>query len=255
MVVAAEHRFTSRRAPEVEGIDRVEVQDVDAEQALLACVMFQPEALDELGQFTEDFFYVSKHGILFEVMRSLWAKNVKPDLITLASELHRQGKLEVVGGKLFLSGLMSHHMSSAHLMDYANTVSEKYVARQMMKAGRQIVELATEEQLPIEERLDRAQEMVYRLGDTEQVNHAIAAPDACIQLLEMLESGKTQKIKGAGFDELFSYTGGIAPGQLHVAIGQTGMAKSHFGVAMAMSYAPSYPVFCLTVEMDESDCG
>lgn len=251
MVVAAEHRFTARRGTEVEGIDRVEVQDIDAEQALLACVLFQAEVLDELDHISAESFYVSKHGILFEVMRSLWAKSVKPDLITLASELQRQGKLEVIGGKLFLSELMSHHMSSAHLMDYARTVSEKQIARQMMKAGRQLVDLATEEQLSIEERLDRAQEMVYRLGDSDQVDHAVSAPDACDKVLKVLESGKSNNIKGAGFEELFYYTGGIVPGQLQVAIGQTGMAKSHFGVAMAMSYAPKHPVMCITVEMDE----
>lgn len=251
MVVAAEHRFSARRSPDHESLDQVELQDVDAEQALLSCVLFQAEILDELDHIAPEAFYVSKHGILFEVMRSMWAKGVKPDLISLSSELQRQGKLEVIGGKLFLSGLMSNHMSSAHVLDYAKTVSDKYIGRQMMKAGRQLVDLATDETLSVEERLDRAQEMVYRLGDTEQVNHAIASPDACIQLMEMLESGKAKKIKGSGFDELFSYTGGIAPGQLHVAIGQTGMAKSHFGVAMAMSYAPKHPVFCLTVEMDE----
>ena len=232
---------------------QLEPQDVEAEQGLLACVLSQPEILDELDFLKDDAFYVSKHGILMEVCRSLWNQSAKPDLITVADELTKRGKLELVGGKKFLSDLMLNHFGSAYWLDYARSIAEKHLSRQMIRAGRRIAQLGIETATPIVERIDEAQQVVYELGDVEEINHAKPAEDVCIQVMDRLERGVPGSLVGRGFEELYAVTGGIAPGELHVTIGETGMAKSHFGIAQAVSYAPTEPVLCVTVEMTEDE--
>jgi len=228
---------------------QLEPQDVEAEQGLLACILCQPEILDELDFLSSEAFYVSKHGILMETFRRLWSQSAKPDLITVADELTKTNKLELIGGKKFLAELMLNQLSSAHWLDYAKSIAEKHLSRQMIRAGRRIAQLGIETSTPIIERIDEAQQVVYDLGNVEEINHALPACEVCVQVMDRIERGGAGNIVGHGFEELYAVTSGIAPGQLHVTIGETGMGKSHFGIAQAISYAPLVPVLCVTVEM------
>jgi replicative DNA helicase len=245
--------IASPRPIAISPADRVEPNAIEAEVSLLFCLLCDGDLMDEVGWLRPEHFYTSQHRLIFEAMQSLWSRNVRPDLLTLANELIQRKTLELVGGKLYLKQLLLAGYTAADWEDHADLVKSAYLSRRMLSASNQIGMLAHAAAQPIEERLDQAQQLVYNIADLQDTQHAMPSPDVCIKVMERLESGKSSALKGVGFDKLFRVTGGIIPGHLHVAIGETNMGKSHFGAAMAMAYAPICPVMVVTVEMDEDE--
>lgn len=235
--------------------ERPEPHALEAEWSLLGCILLHPALLDELDALEPRAFYVRAHGDLFEAMRDLWRESVHPDLITLATELERRRKLEPIGGRLKLMELMDTAPASPIGWDhYANLIREKHLARKLISAGNNIGLLAHAEALPIDQRIDQAQQMVYDVaeGSTEEP-HAAHVSDVLLRVMERLDQGQPQGTKGRSFFDLNTLTGGIFPGHLMVAAGSTGTGKTHFGIAQALDYADRYPVLFISCEMTEEE--
>jgi replicative DNA helicase len=235
--------------------DRLEPQAISAEIALLGCILLQPEILDDIEAIPAAAFYARAHGVILEAMRRLWRDSTPPDLITLDSELSRANELEAVGGRKAIADLMDAAPVSSHGWEhYAALIREKHLARQLIRAGRHMGQLAHKEETPIEERIDQAQQMVYDLSEgSVQEPHAIHVSDVLTRIMERLDSGRPQGTKGSSFYDLNSLTGGIFPGHLMVCAASTGTGKTHFGLAQALDYADRFPVLFISCEMTEEE--
>jgi replicative DNA helicase len=232
--------------------DRLPPSDEEAEELLLAALFNTPSLFDEIDQSSlVNDFSTTANSVLFSTMAEMWGNGIKPDMGSLLSTLRSTNKVDVIGGPGRIVLLMESAILAYDWQFSLNIVKEKALARRIIKAGTEISKLGFDQSVKAQERLDKAQQIVYDLNESDEgVNHAIPSVDACDIVIERLYSGKQGNIIGHGFGQLYAVTGGIRPGHLHVAIGETSMGKSHFGVAMAVSYAPIVPVMVVTVEMD-----
>lgn len=233
--------------------DQLEPHSIDAELGLLASILLQPAAMDELEAVAPSDFYLSCHALMFSAYRDLWRQGINPDIATVSSRLIELGQLETVGGKTMLRTLMDQEVSSANTLSYAAIVQQKSIARQLIAAAREVRSLALDEVRPITERVDTAQHVVYAIGTGREEDRSKAVSECCADVLDFIDQGKSAGIKGRQFRQLNELTGGIFPGHLHVCIAETGGGKSHFGLAQALDYASQLPVLLISCEMNRDE--
>ena len=233
--------------------DQLEPHSVDAELGLLASILLQPTVMDEVEALAPSDFYLSPHAILFSACRDLWRQGISPDVATLSSRLLELKQFELVGGKNILRTLMEAEFTSVNALSYAAVVRQKSIARQLITASREVRSLATDEARPIAERVDSAQHLVYAIGSGRDEDRSKSIGECCGDVLDFIDQGKSQGLKGRWFGRLNDLTGGIFPGHLHVCIAETGGGKSHFGLAQALDYAASMPVLLISCEMNRDE--
>lgn len=236
--------------------DKLVPFDVETESALLACLLINPDLLDELEGYPSEAFYLTKHRLLFEAMQALWRRNVRPDMMTVAAHLQTEKRLEDMGGRMWLMELFESRHSVIGWSDYSRILHDKHQTRQLISASNQIGQIAFAEAMSIEMRIDRAQQLVYEISETtDATHHASHVADVLTKTLERLDTGKPQGIRGTSgkFKTLYDLTGGIFPSHLHVAAAETRTGKTHFGLAQALDYASLFPVLFISCEMTEEE--
>jgi len=76
-------------------LEKVPPQNIEAEKALLGCMLIDEEARIKVFETVKkDFFYTPAHQQIFSSMVKLFERNERCDLITLTNQLKLDGKLE-----------------------------------------------------------------------------------------------------------------------------------------------------------------
>ena len=111
--------------------DRLPPHSVEAEQGVLGCILLDPQKLEEVqGRFgADDVFYDLRHLEIYRAMEGLKREGIGIDTITLGDRLRSFGKLDAIGGGMFLSSLPDGVPSKENVGFYVNVVWEKYLAR------------------------------------------------------------------------------------------------------------------------------
>ena len=119
---------------------QVPPHSTDAERSVLGGMLIDGGALElALEQLREEDFYLPAHQAIFSGMREIRSAGGAVDLVTLSNALERHGKLEMVGGALYLSELMGFVPTAANAQEYIGIVEEKSVRRLLIRAGGEII--------------------------------------------------------------------------------------------------------------------
>ncbi len=109
---------------------RVPPQDVEAEMAVLAGCLINPDIIPQVqGILTLDDFYRESHKHIFEALCTL---GKGADIITLEAKLKSAGKLDEIGGMGYLAELTGFMSTSAGWRAHAEIVKEKSQRRQVI---------------------------------------------------------------------------------------------------------------------------
>jgi len=118
---------------------------IEAEESLLGCILIDPSVLDIVRpQLTTNDFYREAHRLIYDAILHLADRRVEADLVTLADELTRRGKLEDVGGFVAISSLLNIVPTTRNAEHYAHIIIQKAMARQLAQVAIQIAALAQE---------------------------------------------------------------------------------------------------------------
>jgi replicative DNA helicase len=115
----------------------IPAQAVEAEQAALGSMMLEREAIDTALEMhlTPEQFYQEKHR---QIMRGIIAlvHDFEPvDLITVGTWLTNHGQLDVIGGTLYLTTLMSNAPTAAGMRWYTEKVQTAAKLRAIQRLG------------------------------------------------------------------------------------------------------------------------
>ena len=92
--------------------------DTEAEESVLGSILIDGECLTRLAPLLkEGDFYRERNQLCFDAALSLFQRDQAVDQITLAGELSRTEKLDLVGGMAYLSHLVSITPTSVHAED------------------------------------------------------------------------------------------------------------------------------------------
>lgn len=110
--------------------------DLDAERCVLASVMLDANAFDDIHPHIPlpDRFYADAHRKMYAGILCLSQAGKPADPVTLADELQGHGALEDVGGPAYLLQVMEAVPHTGHAEYYARIVKEKWRQRSLIDA-------------------------------------------------------------------------------------------------------------------------
>lgn len=216
---------------------------IEAEQACLGACLIDPDAFDRVSEILtgpEDF-YRESHQDIYAAFCHLAERDHNIDLITVSNILRSRGKLEACGGAAYLDGLIQAVQTSAHVSAYARIVADRATERRLQHAGSRIVQLALEGEEEVRVKVDRAEEMIFAVGDrrrqTELQQIKPALQDTFDALYERFRNPSPVTGVPTGFDELDELTGGLQPANLVIVAARPSMGKTAFCLSIAQNAA------------------
>ena len=210
----------------------------DAERSVLGGMLIEANALElAIEQLHEEDFYLPTHQAIFAAMRDIRNAGGAVDLVTLSNELERHGKLDMVGGPLYLSELMSFVPTAVNTQEYISIVEEKSVRRLLIRAGGDIARDAQNDGGELEDALNGAERRIYDItmrksADTLRPIEQVV-PEAFNEISELMERKGTITGVSTGFTELNRMTNGFQKSDLIIIAARPAMGKTAFALNIA----------------------
>ncbi|MBW4559211.1 MAG: replicative DNA helicase [Trichormus sp. ATA11-4-KO1] len=232
------------------GNDRLPPQNIEAEEAILGGIMLDPEAISRIcDRLIPEAFYITAHKDIYQAALRLFSQGKPTDLLTITNWLADHDLLTRIGGRNKLATLVDRTVSAVNIDALAGLVMEKYLRRQLIKAGNEIVHLGyeTQKELPIV--LDQAEQKVFQLSNQTLTSNTEHNSTINIAAYEELDSDNP--IYPTGLHELDNLMLGFEDGTLTIVGGRPSMGKSFIALflALQMILLHDLPVAIFSLEM------
>ena len=234
---------------------KIPPQSVDLEEVVLGAMMIDKKGVDEVIDILHpDVFYKDAHRHIYEAIFKLFETSEPVDLLTVSTQLKKDGKLEVVGGDFYLIKLTQKVASSAHIEFHARIILQKYIQRSLIKISNEIIEDAYNEATDVFDLLDNAESKLYDVTQGNLKRSAETAQNLVIQAKKRIEEiANKEGLSGipSGFDKVDKLTSGWQPSDLIIIAARPGMGKTALTLSMARNMAVNnnVPVAFFSCEM------
>jgi len=239
-------------------LEKIPPQNIEAEMAVLGSMLIEEDALPlAIEILDKDCFYKDSHRKVFEAILNLFDSNKAVDLITISDELKRNNLLVDIGGASFLTELVNSVPTAANVGHYARIVKEKSILRSLINNGTEIVSLAYESEGNVDEVLDKAERLIFEIGENKKETTFILLKEAIKDSIDTIDKlyQKKAHITGiaTGFIDFDQRTSGLQSSDLIVVAGRPSMGKSAFalGIAEYAGVVEKIPVAFFSLEMSK----
>jgi replicative DNA helicase len=239
-------------------LDRIPPQALDAEQAVLGCMMLDVtrssvEVVRDI--LTPHDFYREAHRRIYEAICNLDDQDEPVDLLTVAQELERLGHLELAGGKPYLVACREAVPAVSRAASYAQRVQNAAILRRLIDAGGQIIGMAYEQEEPVEQIVDEAERLVFAVGQRRSQQYFTLLKPLLFEAWQQAEKANEtkQRVTGleTGLTQLDDMTSGLQPSDLIIVAGRPSMGKTSFAlnIGVESSARSGKPIAIFSLEM------
>jgi replicative DNA helicase len=234
---------------------KIPPQAVDLEQVVLGAMMIDRKGVDEvIEKLNGETFYKETHQYIFEAIKTLFQSSEAVDLLTVSSQLKKDGNLELVGGDYYLIQLTQKVSSSAHIEFHARIIIQKFIQRSLIQLSKEIIENAFDETTDVFDLLDEAETKLYDVTQGNIKESSKTAQDLVIEAKKRIEEISNQEgLSGvpSGYDKIDQLTSGWQPSDLIIIAARPGMGKTALTLSMARNIAvgQNIPVAFFSLEM------
>lgn len=220
---------------------------IEAEQALLGALMIDNATAAEIDGLNDSHFGEPLHSRIFRAIMDAVERKVRADPITLAPVLAHEPAFLEVGGIRYLADLVDRAPPASHVQDYAKSVSDAGIRRDLIQLGNDITVLGREPgKRSGFECLAAVRTELEKLeaGATPTEHSMVNATEAAAQAVQtMHELAKTGKRRGrmTGLRCVDRRLGGLRQGALIVVGGRPSMGKTSLARAIAHGAAVKNP--------------
>ena len=151
-------------------VAKVMPNNLEVEQAVLGCVLIDPEVSVNIISKVHDYdFYSETHKAIYRAIVKLYDANVTIDILTLTDELEKEGVLASVGGVSYLTTLTNAVPSAANHENYVAILRKNSTLRQLIEACGQVIEKAYNSE-DGDACLALAEKNIYDIGESGQTS-------------------------------------------------------------------------------------
>ena len=234
----------------------IQPQHLESEQSLLGAMMLSKDAVSiVIGKLTSSSFYKPSHGIIFDVIVELYNKNEPIDLITVSNALKKLNKLTDIGGRSYLIDLTDTVPTASNADYYASIIFEKFLLRQLISTGSDIIKDAYDEGNEPKDVLNDAQRAIMELSKQGTKDNFVHLKEAVNTVFEKIQTTNLSddKLLGvpSGYPDLDDMTSGFQPGDLVILAARPSMGKTTLALNFAQFLAiqKKEPVAVFSCEM------
>ena len=230
-------------------------QIIEAEEAILGGILLDPEAMVRVADtLTKDAFYVLAHQEIYHAAMVLHGQGKPTDLISVSTWLADRNVLEKIGGTTKLAQLLNRTVSAANVDRLATLVMDKYVRRQLISAGHEIVDLGYDTAAELEKVLDESEQKIFRLTQERPQQGLVPISETIVHTFTEIENLHQEiSLPGipSGFYDLDAMTSGFSRSDLIIIAGRPSMGKTSFCLNIAANIAreQKLPVAIFSLEM------
>lgn len=231
---------------------------LEAEQALLGCIILDPKIQTEVAGFlSEEDFFESSHKLIFAAISEIIKSNRTVDIITLTDMLEKQGNLKNAGDISYITGLTDIIPSSANYGTYLSMVRRDSMLRRLIGGAAKIIDECVESQ-DEKNSLALAEKTVYDISndaDTSEIYKISSViPDVMTKLDELAkDSSKFRGIR-TGYRGLDYLLNGFHGSDLMILAARPAMGKTSLAMNLVENIAlsgKSCAVFSLEMSKEQ----
>ncbi len=226
----------------------------EAEQAVLGALLMDPESYIDLPSLDAQDFYFRPHRIIYDAVCGLYEQGQPVDPIQVGHVLERSGDLNEIGGRAYLSELMSAVTTTTSVRHHAELVKECSARNRLQSISVSLPEkVASDTDVSevissVRDDLDRIEESAWGVE-----SEVITGAEALQMEAEDRERIKSGQLPGfpSGFNQLDAAVGGIEPEGTTIIAAQQESGKTTMALNMAIHHAKdlNLKVGYITVEM------
>jgi replicative DNA helicase len=229
--------------------------DLEAEMGVLGSILLLPDVCDEVASLRADDFYDDANRKIYHNMREMHDAGEKIDITLLVSRLRTSGDYEKIGGAAYLARLSSAVPNAAHVVFYADIVSEKAVFRKLIESSTEILRDAYDQASSAKELVSQAEQKVFSIMDGRSKQSVQSISDVLHQAMDRMEARLRDDYVDGGaqtgisrFDEM---TGGLHNGELIILAARPSMGKTALAMNIGEHVAieQNSPVLFVSLEM------
>jgi replicative DNA helicase len=236
---------------------KIPPQNLAAEQSVIGSMLLDKNAVVRVIELLNpESFYRDAHRFIYESILDLFDRGEPIDLVTVTEALRKAGKLDGVGGAVYVADLINSVPTSANIEHYAKIVEEKYVLRRLIEAGTQVVSRAFSDPEDVNQVLDDAEKNIFDIA-LKRSREGFHKIDSVIKsVLDKLDSlHKKESMTGtpSGYPDLDQLTGGFQNSDLIIIAARPSVGKTAFAlnIAQLVSIKHNLPVAIFSLEMSK----
>ena len=238
--------------------DKIPPQNLATEQSVIGSILLDENAVVRaIDILRPDSFYRDAHRFIFEAAIELFDRGEPIDLVTVTETLRKSGKLDAVGGSVYVADLLNSVPTAANVEYYAKIVEEKAVLRRLIEAGTRIVGDAFNDPENVDRVLDDAESSIFDIAMKREREGFHKIESVIKRVLDKIDSlyGKKEAITGTttGFPDLDQLTAGFQNSDLIIIAARPSVGKTAFALNIAQEVAIRHkiPVAIFSLEMSK----
>lgn len=239
-------------------IMRMLPNDVEAEQAVLGCMIIDKDAAGSAFEVIKaEDFYREDNKEVFSAIFDLFEASKPIDTLSIKEQLRLRGTLDAVGGIAYIAELSSKVPTSANIEYYAKIVEEKSILRKLIHSSTDIVNMGYNANEEVQVIVDTAEKKIFDIVQKRNVKGFTPIKNILVDNFEKLEELYNQKgfLTGLsyGFTDLDMKTAGLHNSDLILIAARPAMGKTAFALNIALHVAvhDKVPVAIFSLEMSK----
>jgi replicative DNA helicase len=227
---------------------RILPHNLEAEQGLLGALLVDNRAFEKIGDFLRSrHFFMPAHQRIFDSILTLTERGQTASPVTLKNYFEKDEDLKDVGGAAYLVDLAASVISVINVLDYARTIYELHMRRELITLGEDIVNDSFSHTLESDSQdtIEQAESKLFELAESGEVKSGfVTLRDSVLTAIELAE--KAYKTDGhvtgvtSGLIDMDKKLGGFQKSDLLILAGRPSMGKTALAVNLAFNAAKAY---------------
>lgn len=234
--------------PEPDATYRVLPHNLEAEQGFLGTLLIDNRAYEKIGDFLKaQHFFAPAHQRIYQAIQILIDRGQTASPVTLKSYFEKDQDLEHVGGAAYLADLAAGVISVLNIEEYARTIYDLYLRRELISFGNDVVNESFDYDLDraVQDTIESAESKLFSLAETgESQSSFVTLRDSIKVAIDIAESAYNNGggITGVttGLKDIDEKLGGLHQSDLLILAGRPSMGKTALATNMAFNAAKAY---------------
>ncbi|MGL4805659.1 MAG: replicative DNA helicase [Bacteroidales bacterium] len=239
---------------------------MELEEVVLGAMMLEKKAtVLGLATLNADMFYSEDHRFIFEGIASCMNRHKACDFLLVSQELFRIDgeKAKEMNAAYRVTQLSSGVASVGHLQQHIQVIKEKYMLRELICRGSELIEKAYEESSDVELMLADMHKLIgFMMQQMYAQERTLSMREVMQQVLDnyyrRAEQVKNKTVMGipTGLRKLDILLGGWEESTLNIIAARPGMGKTAFILFLSlMAVRSNKKALILSLEMDATQLG
>ena len=240
------------------GVNRVQPNDIIAEQAVLGSMLVDKDAVISAVELLKaDDFYREDNKEIYAAMFELYSLGKHIDMITLKDQLTLRGTIEKVGGTEYIATLIDNVPTTSNIESYVKIVEEKSISRKLIKAANNILQLGYAQTEEVDALVEKAEKDIFDIMQGRNSKGYSSIKEILVTTFDQIEEmfQNKNKISGleTGFVDLDAKISGLNKSDLLIVAARPAMGKSAFvlNIATFVALHLKVPTMVFNLEMSK----